>query len=259
MKALLAPLAAIAVSLAAAAPTATDSAAPATRHDRPDGLLVLAVLSPERAMVADPLTGRVRERQLRSGTLCHGPLIVTGDRVVYFDWRRGRLAARAAPLDRLGRDRPVAADRWADTEADVSGEFLTTDGRAWCRGSCPRVEIWNGPTLEPPAGIRPQPGPRAAFSADGQRLALPVEVAGEQRVAVVDVGRNAWSVVPQVRLGGYSALAWSPSGEWLYVAARHARLLASRRGTARPIVLPIRTGGTVMSIATASRPGSAAR
>src|SRR5688572_7301334 len=123
VKALLAPLAAIAVSLAAAAPTATDSAAPAPRHDRPDGLLVLAVLEPERAVVADPLTGRTRGRELRGGTLCHGPLLALADRVVFFDWVRSRLVARAARFDRLGRARVVGSAHVATPSA--------TPGRLW--------------------------------------------------------------------------------------------------------------------------------
>ena len=253
MKAL---LVASALVLGFAAPAGRD-AAPRPAGP-PDGRLVLAVLSPERVIVADPLTGRTRERELRSGTLCHGPLIVTGDRVVYFDLRRGRLVAHAAPLDRLGRDRPVAAAGLAEAEAHAGAEFLTTDGRARCRGSCRRVEIRNGPALDAPPGIRPQAGPRAAFSPDGRRLALPVEVAGRPRFAVVDVERDAWTVAPGAQAGDYAALAWSPSGDWLYLAARGARLLAWRGGSARPRALRIRTGGRVMSIATASRRGSAA-
>jgi hypothetical protein len=324
-----APLVAIALVLGFAAPAGTESAGPrqdgilaAAARDaaaRPDGLLVLAVLSPERAIVADPRTGEMRERELAGGTLCHGPLLVIADRVVYFDLRRRRLVARAAPLDRLGRDRPVGSAeiatpsatpgrlwlgnrrgsridlreidvhgsvhartstrlaRWGTLEAHVGGEFLTTRGAglvlgrerirdgwllgagaerfAWCARGCDHVRVWSDgdrSALYPPAGIRPQPGPRAAFSPDGRRLALPVEVAGKPRFAVVDVERNDWSIVPRARPDDYSALAWSPSGAWLYLAAGNQRLLASRGGTARPHALPIRTGGSVMSIATAA-------
>jgi hypothetical protein len=291
---------------------------------RPDGVLVIAALSPERAIVADPLTGRTRERELPGGTLCHGPLLAVGDRFVYFDLHGRRLVARAAPIDRRGRSDEVgAADvavrsatpgrlwlgelrrgqvglrevdmsgvvhartstplaRWGSIEAHVGGDFLTTRGSglalgrerfpgiwlvaahperfAWCADPCPRVGLWSGgerSVLEPPAGVLPhRPG---AFSPDGQRLALAVTVDKKPRFAVVDLTTNDWSVVPGARPGDYSALAWSPSGRWLYLATKNDRLLASRDGTGRPRRLPIRTGGTVMSIATASRPGSAAR
>ena len=45
------------------------------------------------------------------------------------------------------------------------------------------------------------------------------------------------------------AAAWSPSGRWLYFTGRGNRLLASRDGVVRPVRLPVRTGGAVMSIA----------
>ena len=261
---------------------------------RPDGLLVLAALSPERVLVADPRTGRTRQRELAGGTLCHGPLLVAGDRVVFFGLRDG-LVARAAPLDRLRDDRvigsaataiasatpgrlwlgdrrgerldlrevdetgrvharaSVAVERWGALAAHVGGEFLTTRGAglafgrerirdgwllaadaerfAWCGGDCERVQLWSGDdrrTLQPPRGIRPQPGPHAALSPDGRRLAISVTVAGKPRFAVVDLERDEWSIVPGARPGVYAALAWSPSGSWLYVATRDERLLASR-------------------------------
>ena len=237
---------------------------------------------------------------------------------MFFDWR-GKLVARAAPLDRLRDDRvdrrrrhrrsrprrpagcgwataaasasrcasstrtaactPARAspvERWGAVAAHVGGEFLTTRGAglvlgrerirdgwllaadaerfAWCGDGCERVQLWSGDdrrTLEPPRGVRPQPGPYAALSPDGRRLAISVTVGGKPRFAVVDLERDEWSIVPGARPGDYAALAWSPSGSWLYVAARDERLLASRGGTSRPIALPIDTGGTVMSIATA--------
>jgi hypothetical protein len=326
MEGMKAALLAIALTLGFAAPAGTDSGAPRRDATPPDGLLVIAALSPERAIVADPLTGRTRERELPGGTLCHGPLLAAGDRYVYFDLHGRRVVARAAPIDGPGRAHEVGAAkiairsatpgrlwlgergrgqidlrevdmrgavhartstplaRWGAVLAHVGGEFLTTRGAglaygrdrirdgwllgagaesfAWCSGRCEQVELWSGDdrrTLDPPEGILPQAGPEAAFSPDGERLALSVTVAGKPRFAVVDLTTGRWSVVPRARPGDYSALAWSPSGRWLYLATRNDRLLASRDGTGRPRTLPIRTGGTVMSIATASRPGSAAR
>ena len=315
-----AALLAIALVLGAAAPAGPGAPgaadAPAGVAPRPDGLLVLAALSPERILVADPRTARTRQRELAGGTLCHGPLLVAGDRVVFFGLR-DKLVARAAPLGRLRDDRvigsagtaiasatpgrlwlgdrrgerfdlreldetgrvhsraSVAVERWDAVAAHVGGEFLTTraaglafgrerirDGWllaagaerfAWCGGGCERVQLWSGDdrrTLAPPRGVRPQPGPYAALSPDGRRLAISVTAGGKPRFAVVDLERDAWSIVPGARPGVYAALAWSPSGSWLYLATRDERLLASRGGTGRPIALPIETGGTVMSIAT---------
>jgi hypothetical protein len=325
-----AALLAIALMLGFAGPVATDSAAP--RQDgaaprlapaeRPDGALVLAVLSPERVVVADPRTGRTREREFPGGTLCHGPLVVAGGRVVHFGLDGRRVAARASRLDRLGDDGPIgAADtavpsatpgrlwlgtrhgsqvdlrevdakgvvhtyastpigRWDRVLAQVGSEFVTTsdtglvlgrerfdgawfvaahgDRLAYCGDPCRRVGIWSagrsGVLVPPPGMLAHREG---AFSPDGTQLALAVTVAGKPRFAVVDVARNQWRIVPSARPGDYAAVAWSPSGRWLYMADGSDRLLAARDGTGRPRRLPIRTGGTVMTIA--STPGSAAR
>ena len=308
------------------------------RESRPDGVLVIAALSPERVLVADPLTGGTRERELPGGTLCHGPLVALGDRVVYAGSRGGRAVALSAPLAHLehvrslgpaqlivpstnagrlwvgswtdadhmaGRLslREVDADgrvfartsrrlpRWAAIDAHVRGGFLMTLGRglvlrsplldraqlrirdgwvvgaaaerfAWCRGPCRRIHVWDGSSsrFDPPRGIRPLPGREAAFSPGGNRLALPVTVDGDARAAVIDLESATWTVTPATRLGDYAAVAWSPSGRWLYLGGRGDRVLASRGGTERAVPLPFRTGGTVMSITTtASTGGSVGR
>jgi sugar lactone lactonase YvrE len=71
---------------------------------------------------------------------------------------------------------------------------------------------------------------------------------GAARVAVVDLAAGSWTVVPGGELRGYEAIAWSPSGRWLYFTGR--RLLAWRLGSPRAVRLPVDPGGTVMSIAT---------
>jgi hypothetical protein len=291
---------------------------------RPDGLLVIAALSPERAIVADPLTGRTRERVFPGGTLCHGELLAVGDRFLFMGMRGGELVPRTAPLAAPERARTLAAagtvtpavtqghlwlgkrrgtslelrevdlqgveharttlpfGRWGGILAHVGQEFLTRDANglvlgderfpgaflvaaqgnrfAWCDDPCPRVGLWhNGDRSEltPPAGVLVQVSRPAAFSPDGSRLALSVTVRGRPRYAVVELASGAWSIVPDARPGDYAALAWSPSGAWLYVNSGD-RIAASRAGRERVTPLPIRTRDTVMSIATASRPGSAA-
>jgi sugar lactone lactonase YvrE len=104
--------------------------------------------------------------------------------------------------------------------------------------------------LKPPAGITPV-GPVGAFSPDEQRLAAGVTVGGRDRLAVVDLRTGHWMLVAGGKLGGYRAIAWSPSGAWLYFTASNRRLLGWRFGAERAVPLPIVPGGTVMSIATA--------
>ena len=48
-------------------------------HDR----LVLGLHPPERVAVVDVRTGALAQRRLPGGTLCHGPLMVAGNSVVY--------------------------------------------------------------------------------------------------------------------------------------------------------------------------------
>jgi hypothetical protein len=296
-------------------------------ENSPDGLLVLAVNPPERALLADPVTGRTTMRRLPGGTLCRGPLLAVGDRVVYVGARGGRWVALSAPLGRPGRALSLGrtdtitpsatagriwlghwragslALREVDTAgrvhareripvrrpetmaADVGGAFLTTSGPgftlrsphlgrplvrigdawivaadaerfAWCREPCRRVHVWspNGESVFD-AAIRPQLAATGAFSPDARRLALPVAGGRHFRVAVIDLEREAWTVVPGAPPNGYAAMAWSPSGRWLYFGGRGDRVLASRAGTERPVALPIRTGGTVMSISTAGSAG----
>ena len=260
--------------------------------DRPDGLLVLAVLSPERLLVADPRTGETREREMPGGTFCHGPVLAAGDRVVYAGLRGGEPVALTLGLDLRGRGRPLAAGdpigtlfagpdprlpRWSVVEGIVDGGLLFRDDHglalwrgtarvrvrdgwplaagasrfAWCRGDdlCREAGVWSPDgthALDPPPGVQARLGGRGAFSPDGGRLALPVQARGRDRVAVVDLASGHWEL--GARLAGYRAVAWSPSGRWVYSTGRR-RVIAWAPGERPPRALPIRTGGTVMSIA----------
>jgi sugar lactone lactonase YvrE len=53
-------------------------------------------------------------------------------------------------------------------------------------------------------------------------------------------------------MGGYEAIEWSPSGRWLYFTDSNAGMRAWRLGDPSAVILPIRPGGTVMSIAAAA-------
>lgn len=126
---------------------------------------------------------------------------------------------------------------------------------AWCAGSCRTIRIWEGDgprTLTPPAGLHPQAGADAAFSPDGERLALQVtDRSGASRVAIVNLADGGWTVVPGARVRSYGAIAWSPLGAWVYLTAGGDRILAWAPGMARATRVPVETGGSVMSIATA--------
>jgi hypothetical protein len=126
-------------------------------------------------------------------------------------------------------------------------------GLAWCAGSCRTIRVWTRDgvgVLTPPAGLHPQAGADAAFSPDGDRLAVPVtDRRGASRLAVVDLASGGWTVVPGGRLRGYGAVAWSPLGAWVYFTGREDRVHAWAPGMARATRVPVDPGGTVMSIA----------
>ena len=199
---------------------------------------------------------------------------------VWSDTDRARGSFRE--VDATGR--PVAhttlrVHTWGSLEAVLDDGFLFADGSglslrspgtaprrfrrawlvaaggsrfAWCQSGCRRLRIWSRDaerTLDPPAGVRLSPGRPAAFSPAGDRLAAPVRTRDRDRdrVAIIDLASGAWRLVPG-RLAGYRAVAWSPSGRWLYFTGPRDRVLAWSGG--RPVRLPIDTGGAVMSIAT---------
>jgi hypothetical protein len=199
----------------------------------------------------------------------------------------GRLELRQTDLDgRVSVRASIQTGRWSALHADLGRFFVTTEGRwltvwdrfldtarqrmrdgwfvaagrsrfAWCRGSCARLHVWSrrgGRTFAPPPGVKPL-GPHGAFSPDGLRLATTVSIRNRERVAVVDLRDGRWTFVPGGALGAYRALAWSPSGRWLYFAGADEVVSAWRPGLSGATALPIRPGGTIMSIATAEPPG----
>jgi hypothetical protein len=122
---------------------------------------------------------------------------------------------------------------------------------AWCGSRCRALRVRSHAgerRFLPPPGTRLYTG-NGALSPDGSRLALPVTDGGGQRAAVLDLASGSWTMVPGGELRGYEAMAWSPSGHWLYFTSRH--LNAWRLGSPDAVRLPIDTDGTVMSIAPA--------
>jgi WD40-like Beta Propeller Repeat len=75
------------------------SALPAAPSAAPDGRLVLGIHGGgEFAAVADPRSGAIRTRRLAGGTLCHGPVLALGDRVVFGGYRGRQAVVRTLPL-----------------------------------------------------------------------------------------------------------------------------------------------------------------
>lgn len=284
----------------------------------------------ERVVVADPRAGRVRSRRLPGGTLCHGPLMAAGDRVIYTGYRGSRAMPMSLPLTLTGAPSPLGpADtiipsarpghvwmgrwaragkrtratfrevavpgeeaasriagplpgRWSHFHAALPGGFVIEtrralalwDGRAarplrggrnawavatggprfaWCSGRCRSVRVRTPAgerTFRTPLQLRIT-GAGGSFSPDGRRLALPVAQGRRTRAAVIDLRTGEWSMVPGGSLSVYGAMAWSSTGDRLYLAIAGGELRAWLPRAPRTEHLPVDPGGTVMSISVA--------
>jgi hypothetical protein len=231
--------------------TAGDGADPAARGER----LVMAVVGNERsssavhgerAVVADPGAGQVISRRLPGGTLCHGPLMAAGDRIVYTGYRGSKAALVSLPLTLSGSPSPLGrADtvipssrpghvwigRWPRTgertratfrEVAVPGEEATSRAR---RGQPSRIAgplpgRWSHFHAAMPGGFVIET--RHGLSLWDGRAARPLRG-----------GRGAWPVA-----SGGPRFAWcsgrcglvrvrTPGGERAYRSPSHVRLMGA--------------------------------
>ncbi len=171
------------------------------------------------------------------------PRGATADGIVFEHRGHGRIwnprtgAVRRAPGSRL-----VAA---------------SADRTAWCGERCRRLR------LEGPRPIlSSQRLPRAwsfnpsggALSPDGSLLA--VAAARERRpfstrIALVRTADGAVELLAAPAPASRGKLAWSRSGEWLYVAAENRRIAAYRPRDRRLVTLPVRLDDEVIELSAA--------
>jgi hypothetical protein len=177
----------------------------------------------------------------------------------------------------------IVLPRWSSLEAGVDGDLLLAGTRvlalwdretgrprlslrgatllaagerrfAWCKAACAGVRVWTprgARTVSPPARAMPVSWVRGAFSPDDRTLAFALRTRSGVRAAVVDLATGGWTVIRGAPLGGYQAMGWSPSGEWLVFTAAQRRLMAWRTGARHALELPVSPDGTVMSVAIA--------
>lgn len=141
--------------------------------------------------------------------------------------------------------------------ADTHGNLVS-----WCRRGCPTLHVTDVATGEDVA-ILPSPSFRfeetynGAFSPDGALLAVPaVTSAGthleghRHQVALVDVKAGTARLIEGSQLADdYPAMAWSPSGEWLFFAAGGRRIMAYRLASEEAIVLRVRAPASFIAMA----------
>jgi hypothetical protein len=185
------------------------------------------------------------------------PLGAAGARSAAGVPRNSMLEAVAGDVFVLDRDRDLVLWRGGRAVRSVRDGWLLASDRSrvtWCRGGCRALTVWEAGrerTFAAPGSLIGNIG-RAALSPDGLHLAAVVAAGGRPRVGVLDLTTGRWRLLRDQRVTGYQALAWSPSGAWLYFTGRRGRLMAwnEGRGARR---LPVRTHGQVMTIATAPR------
>ena len=206
--------------------------------------------TPGRLWVATVTRGRraAAMRSLREVTVT-GHTTFVAPRLPPLGWPSlGGATADGLVFESDGRLRVWDPRRAVVTRSIPGGFALATHPErfAWCRGHCSKVQV----TDRRGDRVFALPGRGAyagAFSPDGSRLAA---VQGG-RIALVDLAAGSVRYVPHARVAAAGAIAWAPSGRWLFFAGRHGGLLAYRPGDPRPLVLPGRVRGNVLSIAAA--------
>jgi hypothetical protein len=164
---------------------AGDGADPAARGER----LVLAVVGNERSasavhgervLVADPGARQVHSRRLPGGTLCHGPLMAAGDRVIYTGYRGPKATLMSLPLTLTGAPSPLpSADTvvpsarpghvWLGRWDQAGKRTRATFREVAVPGEAATSRAWVGSEVPPPG-----PGVRARRSGSPSRIAGPL-------------------------------------------------------------------------------------
>lgn len=257
--------------------------APELPHDR----LVLGLHPPERMALVDVATGAVEQHRLPGGTLCHGPLMTSGDRLLparhdELYLRSTRDGAFWALRVRLGASRAVAVREitgagrtlfrtrrrppagyasdavpggivfehrgrsrvWNPRTGALrpaGGEWLVGAGErgsAWCDGRCGRVRIRTagGRSHAVAPGRSTFAVGSGRFSPDGSLLAVALHGA-QTRVALVGTRTGSLTLLPEPA-AERGALAWSPSGDWLYAAGPGSRIAAYSPRLRRSVTVP---------------------
>lgn len=133
---------------------------------------------------------------------------------------------------------------------------------AWCRQSCPNLHVTDAATgndlaVVPGDSFRFEETYEGAFSPDGTLLAVPVVTSSgthleghRHQVGIVDVRAGTARLVEGSDLpDDYPAMAWSPSGEWLFFSAGGGRIMAYTPASEKVVVLPVRAPASFIDMA----------
>ena len=151
----------------------------------------------------------------------------------------------------------VAARLSGPFPADTHGNLV-----AWCRQECPKLHITDVATghdlaISPSQAFRFEETYDGAFSPGGALLAVPAVTSQgthleghRHQVALIDVKAGTARLVEGSELADdYPAMAWSPSGEWLFFSAGGGRIMAYRPGSDAAIILSAQAPASFIDIA----------
>lgn len=225
-------------------PSATDGRVWLVTHDPASPATVRDL----RAVREVTLDGRVTAQSVGPPP-CPGPTVVAAveagvlcqdDGLVVWEPATGKV------LKRLAGSYPV----------DVHGDIV-----AWCGNGCPALHLTNTRTgeekvIQADASFSFNETYDGAFSPDGSLLAVPVTVDGREPasrggsdgVALIDVRTRSVELVAGSRSGVYTALAWSPTGDWLFFTDGEGRVMVYQPGMARATSLPATVPNPVLDM-----------
>jgi hypothetical protein len=133
---------------------------------------------------------------------------------------------------------------------------------AWCAERCPTLHLTDIATgantaVAPSDHFRFEESYEGAFSPGGSLLATPVVIRGRhasptsirRKVALIDVARGTARLITDSRLSDYGNMAWSSSGEWLFLDAGGGRIMAHHARSGRTTLLPFILGSQLLDLA----------
>ena len=167
-------------------------------------------------------------------------------------------AVRAGLVVETTRGMSVWDPRTGRTVRTLPGAFpAAVHGNlvAWCAFRCPAMHVTDvtdgSDRVIPHIGRHPwEETDAGAISAGGRYLALPIRVAGAQRVAVVDLRSGRGRLIGGPHLAAaYRPLGWDPARGALYYVTAGGRLARYRVGARRAVALPAHLSGQFVNMA----------
>jgi hypothetical protein len=125
---------------------------------------------------------------------------------------------------------------------------------AWCAHGCAAMHLTDALTgadrVVPRVGRHPwEETYGGSISPDGHYLALPIQVANTDQVALVDLRADTSRLIPASHLATVDwSLAWAPTGDTFYFTAGAGRIMRYQVGQPAATTLPVKLHGQFRNI-----------